>query len=253
MTTTVDELTMMVLADVNGDGKADIVAAGSQSEEAWSLSVLLNKGGGDFATAVDQPLGPNLQGLALADLNGDGKLDVVVTCASGYEATLFVFLGRGDGTFPTKLAYDAGPYPGALALADLDGDRKLDIVVAERDIMVLLGRGDGSFVQGGSYPAGGTVGSVAIGDVTGDGALDIVVGNSAAMNLLPGRGDGSFEAPAAYSVAYAAPVLADMNRDGKLDIVALIRSSVVVLPSSCLGCQSSGICGPAPILNLPRK
>jgi hypothetical protein len=252
--TTVDKPAVMAVVDVNGDGKMDIVTAGSQSDDAGSVSVLLSKGGGDFAAAVDLPSGPSPQSLTVADLNDDGRLDLVVGCTDLYGGGLFVFLGRGDGTFSGKRAYDEGSGLGALALFDLNGDRRLDIVTGQNEIRVLLGQGDGSsFVRGDIYPVAGTIGSIAIGDVTGDGAPDIVADNGPAMSLLQGRGDGSFAAPISYSVACNLPVLADMNGDGRLDIVALVGLNVTVLPSSCLGCQSSGICGPAPILNLPRK
>jgi hypothetical protein len=231
--TTEDHPGAMAVGDVNGDGKLDIVTAGSASDEVGSVSVLLGKGGGDFATAVNYPSGSGPHGLALADLNGDGKLDLVVACAEPLGGKLYVFLGRGDGAFPASSTYDAGYQPTALGLADLNGDRRLDVVVGWYDVKVFLGLGDGSFADGVVYPAGDTASAIAIGDLTGDGKLDII----ATMNLLPGRGDGTFAAPIAYPVAAAAPVLADMNRDGKLDIVALVGSNVTVLASSCLAAR----------------
>jgi hypothetical protein len=224
----------VALADLNGDGKLDIVTAGSEYDQEGSVSVLLGKGGGNFATRFDRPSGFNPTAVALADLDGDHKLDMVVAAsATSYEGSLDVLLGKGDGTFSGQLTYAGGSFVTSLVLVDLNGDGKLDIVTGMGDVGVLLGQGDGSFAEQVVYPTEGNGGTVAIGDVTGDGKLDIVVGHPAAMKVLPGKGDGTFAAMVVYPVAADAPALADLNRDGRLDIVALAGSNVSVLLNSC--------------------
>jgi hypothetical protein len=80
------------------------------------VSVLLGKGDGTFPDKVDYPV--NVQSVALADIDGDGKLDIT----TGYS----VLFGAGDGTFPSRLDYPSSGGP--FALGDLNGDRRPDLV-----------------------------------------------------------------------------------------------------------------------------
>jgi hypothetical protein len=117
--------------------------------------------------------------VAVADLNGDGKLDVVVV--NSRNNTVGTFLNKGDGTFGGQHAYGGGA-PVAVALGDLNGDARPDIVVANYSLFsvgVLMNKGDGTFddqvtfsTGDGSFPA-----AVGIGDLNGDHRPDIVVAN----------------------------------------------------------------------------
>jgi len=115
----------VALADVNGDGKADMAVANSSST---SVSVLLNNGNGTFATKVDYTTGSDPISVALADVNGDGKPDMAV--ANYGSASVSVLLNNGDGTFVTKVDYTTGSNPRSVALADVNGDGKADMAVA---------------------------------------------------------------------------------------------------------------------------
>jgi len=111
----------VAIADLNGDGKPDLVAANSRPS---TVSVLLGNGDGTFADKTDYPTGSGPATVAVGDMNGDGRLDVVTT--SGVMVS--VLLGNGDGSFTTRFDYVADG--SALALGDLNGDGRLDLVVS---------------------------------------------------------------------------------------------------------------------------
>ena len=142
--------------------------------------------------------------MALGDLNGDAKMDIVA--ANSYANTVSVLLGIGDGTFAAKVDLPLGS-------VQLDG---------------------------GSAPVGNAVRVLALGDLNGDGKLDLATGtssNSKTVSVLLGIGDGTFASQVDYlagSYAYAV-ALGDLDGDGKLDVVAtcLGADSVAVLHNSC--------------------
>jgi hypothetical protein len=142
--------------DVNGDGKADIVAtlqdatfAGCQNN---TVAVLIGQGTGKFKPAVYYSTGSTAQELEvfLVDVNGDGKLDIVTENADG---TISVLLNKGNGTYkPGTLVTGISainPHSVYLTFADFNGDGKMDIGVATAgnvtDDYVLLGNGHSTF------------------------------------------------------------------------------------------------------------
>jgi hypothetical protein len=178
--------------------------------------------------------------VAVGDVNGDGRLDVVMVnkcsdsgCVIG-RGSLGVMLGHGDGTFQPAVTYDSGGiYAQAVAIADLNGDHKLDIVVineASNTVGVLLGNGNGTFQPAVIYGSGGMhPWSVAIADVNGDGRPDIIVTNSCTdsncdgtVGVLLGNSNGAFQAPVTYPSGGTGAVsvaVADVNHDGKPDLL----------------------------------
>ena len=154
--------------------------------------------------------GTGASSVALADVNGDGKLDLVVAniCASSTDCstgTVAVLLGNGDGTFQTAVTYGTGGLGAtSVAVGDLNGDGKPDLAVVNAgspQVGVLLGNGDGTFQKVRRYLSGGFgISSVAIADVNGDGKLDLLIVNcgtcglqEAVAGVLLGNGDGTFE------------------------------------------------------------
>lgn len=229
------------IVDVNNDGRADIVSTNACGDcDEGSVVVLIGNGDGTFQDPVSYPSGGyGPQSVALADLNGDGYADLVVTnlcqiityCVPGIVS---VFLNNGDGTFAPAVIYTSGgDDPISVALADVNGDDIQDIVVANQTggVGVLLGNGDGTFQAAISYPVGGwDTTSVAVADVNGDGYLDLVTANwcdgtseckNGSVSVLFGNGNGTFGGLTNYlsGGSHAMSVaIADLNGDGHVDL-----------------------------------
>ena len=273
-----------VSADFNGDGKADVVVAvdtglaflpgaasgpfgvpvifrhpahgcvGSRGRglqwrrqgrsrrgalDQWLRGHSGTGNGTDFSAASDIALGMSPQFVAVADVNGDGKADLVV--ADYVAGKVSVLLGDGAGGFGTPIVTameghasvtDKGDVK--LALGDFDGDGKLDVAVTNgtTSVQILLGAGDGTFTAGGDIAVGSTVVSVAAADINGDGHLDIVAvgantgtsGATANVRIAYGTGTGTFGVPVTlnWSASGAVPVAVktlDINGDGKVDLL----------------------------------
>jgi len=220
------------LADVNGDGKPDIVTVNSS---ASFLQVLYNDGNGRFDLANSYDTGSIPSDVQTADLNGDHHADVVLINTA--DGTLGVLLGNGDGTLQPMQTYNlgAGTHPQRLVLADVDGDGKLDAITANNGdgtVSVLLGNGDGTFQPAINVPAGANPVDVAVADMDQDGKKDLVVGNAVVntVSILRGNGSGGFAAPVAYPAGSAINALAvgDVNHDGFPDVVT-VGGNVAVL------------------------
>jgi hypothetical protein len=246
----------IAIADVNGDGKPDIVVANDESE----IVIFLGNGDGTFQDPLNFPSGGLSTAIAVADVNGDGVPDLIVAneCASSTcldfgedPSKISVLLGNGSGTFSPPLTFPTGGYGAdSIAVADLNGDGKPDIVVAnycavasagclgtpdEGSVSVLLGNGDGTFQSAVLYDSGGAgSGSVVVGDMNGDGAPDLIVANCAStggvcrrnngsIGILLGNGDGTFQAVRTHTSEATWTVsasVADVNGDGNLDVIS---------------------------------
>jgi hypothetical protein len=120
--------------------------------------------------------------VAVADLNGDGKLDLAITDAG--DSAVSVLVGSGNGAFTGPASFSAWDSPESFAAADVTGDGKLDLVTANTNdtVSVLPGNGDGSFGTTDLFTIGTYPASVATGDFNGDGLTDVVVANSPSNN-----------------------------------------------------------------------
>jgi hypothetical protein len=180
-------------------------------------SIALNRS--DYATGLTPA------SLATADLNGDGRLDLVVVDYG--EGKVSILLGNGDGTFQDHVDYATdGGTPSTVVVRDFNGDGIFDLAVRNQGsntISVLLGNGDGTFQSAVSFPTGRYTSRVAVGDFNGDGTLDLVTTNSRdnTVSILLGNGDGTFQGHVDYATGSAPLSLAvgDFNGDGMLDVV----------------------------------
>jgi Ca2+-binding RTX toxin-like protein len=233
----------VALADVNGDGKLDMVTANFGSSTA---SVLLGNGSGGFAAKTDFATGSYPINVAVADINGDGKLDMVTT--NYVSSTTSVLLGNGSGGFAAKTDFATGSYPISVAVADVDGDGKFDLVTANEGAntaSVLLGNGSGGFAVKSDFATGSSPRCVAVADVNGDGNLDLVTAstNANAASVLLGNGSGGFAAKTDFATGtkpYSVAV-ADINGDGMLDLVtanAAASSASVLLGNGSGGFEA---------------
>lgn len=234
----------LAVADLNGDGKPDLVVTNCAATGSGScagngagngvVGVLLGNGNGTFQTATSYSSGSPewfSTPVVVADVNGDGKPDLVLANEGGDggngEGSAGVLLGKGNGTFQPVVTYDSGgKWADAIAVADVNGDGKPDLVLANfsATIGVLLGKGDGTFQPVQSFPAGGSdCFSVAVADVNGDGRPDVLVANMySSVGALLGNGDGTFQATQSYPTGGFLPsalAVADLNSDGRPDLL----------------------------------
>lgn len=232
----------IAIADVNQDGNPDVIAVvrHTQSLNNAVVSVLLGVGDGTFYAAVNYNAGGfDASSLAVGDVNGDGKLDIVVAnrCVSFYICTynpVQVLLGNGDGTFYTGATYNADyTWLPSIALGEFNSDGKLDLVLACGDhcISIAIGNGDGTFQPAQTFEAGGDgPNSVTVADVNRDGKLDLVIGcTGGCVAILLGNGDGTFQPARTYvsgGNGLNSVAVADFNGDGKPDLAVANECSV---------------------------
>ncbi len=217
-------MTQIVTGDFNGDGKLDLAGIG-----LGSLVVLLGNGAGSFTVSFDASVFiGGIEGLATADFNQDGHLDIYVGGWESGPMYFQIYTGKGDGTFTPGATYQTGSYPAygffpaVPAIGDFNGDGYLDLAVTGNwiqgtpGVAIYLGGPNGVFTELGVVPNvyGVNVGAA---DVNGDGKLDLVTDTGC---VLLGNGDGSF-GPCNYLPGSSGEIdgVGDLNGDGKLDVV----------------------------------
>lgn len=232
----------VVVADVNGDGVPDLI---TPIPAPADVSVALGCGDGTFGMPqfldagfdVGDDSGALPIAVAVADVNGDGKLDII-TANAGFDTkggvlfgkgigSITILLENGDGTFQkAALTLAVGDAPVALAIADVNDDTQLDIITANagsHDVTVLLGNGDGSFQSPLSFVVGTRPVAVGVDDVNDDGKRDIITAHSGSddVAVLLGTAGSLFEPARFFPVGHgpAAVVVADADGNGTLDLV----------------------------------
>ena len=203
-----------------------------------------------FVQSSTPPTNPSPQSIAVADFNGDGKLDLAVPVYSIFTTLtdVNILLGNGDGTFTAGPAFPlVGQNANNAAIADFDGDGKPDLAISLPDtnqLQTLLGNGDGTFTAVLPITVDGIF-VVATGDFNGDGKPDLVTVNfdPGTLTILLGNGDGTFTqkatittpatSPGGVAVGPVSVALGDFNGDGVLDL------AVANCPRTDQGAQGS--------------
>ena len=215
----------VAVADVNGDGRPDLVTANEWSND---VSILLNQGDGRFGGETRYEAGDEPFSLAVTDVNADGRPDLVVANSGSDDVS--IRLNQGNGSFGKETRYTVGNNPHSVAVADVNADGLPDLAVANfwaSDISILLNKGNGQFAAGVRYPVIEWPTSVAIGDVNADGRPDLAVSNwetgdnKAGVSILLNLGNGRFDKQTRYEATPYHPssvAMLDVNGDGRLDL-----------------------------------
>ncbi len=235
----------LAVADLNGDGKTDLVTANYlYGETTGTVSVLLGNGNGTFQAHTTFQTGDAPYSVATADLNGDGKADLVTANYLGDVSIGFVsvLLGNGNGSFQARQTIACAGMPYAVAPADLNGDGRIDLAVANKSfwaVSTLLGNGNGTFQAKVDHDVGVYPTDVAAADVNGDGKLDLVTVNYGSFDLsvLLGNGNGTFRANTLFDTVSnpTAVAIADLDGDGRTDVALAHGGPVEKSASVMLG------------------
>lgn len=239
----------VVVADVNKDGRADLITTNIASS---NISVLLGAGNGTFSGAVGYNAGAGAAAATVGDFNGDGKVDIATANLMGNTVSILAGDGLGGFGVPTNVAVGTMPY--GIVSGDFNGDGKLDFATAnDSDVSVVLGNGNGTFNAAKNFAVGKGVSAIATADLNGDKVLDIVTSNfdSNDASILLGKGDGTFDKEVYFSVG-AGPfgvAIGDVNGDGKPDLVTpnmkVSNASVLLNQTTLISLKSPLVDGAA--------
>jgi hypothetical protein len=225
----------MAVADLTGDGHADIAVANQGGfGHGGSVSVLVNRGFADFAEPVPYDVADFPATIAVADVDGDGRPDLV---AAGSRVT--VLFNHGNGNFGGRV--DSGSGGRSLAVADFNRDGRPDIATASENPeldapLIGINAGDGTFRQTFLRSQAVAPAAVATADWNGDGKSDLVAAYDGEVDVFLGNGDGSFAAPIRVDPKLQGLndlAIADFDGDGTLDVAVgnedLIRKQMAIV------------------------
>lgn len=216
----------IAVLDADGDGDIDVV--NTNAAGAGSLSLLINDGNGVFgAPTFFDGGGDGEWSLGAADMNNDGRLDLVVSAWIGNTQKMVVLLNNGNGTFSGAGSQPVADQPWMLNLADVNLDGNEDVVVVNSFAdhgTVIMGDGAGNLTVPVTYPTDPFALATDLGDIDGDGDLDWVTSSySGDWFLYLNQGDGSFVFDREFGATIAAScaLMLDINNDNILDLALI--------------------------------
>ncbi|MFI4967078.1 MAG: FG-GAP repeat domain-containing protein [Gammaproteobacteria bacterium] len=225
-------------ADMDGDGIPDLVVL---SPADCTVNVVTVDADGNFTLLPPQSFEDitDMSSIAVADVNGDGIPDVIISDESGSAGGVRVLLNDGHGDLAADVSYasetGSGSGPASVTITDINGDGFPDIITAnasDGSVSILLNNGDATFAAPVSYLAGTYAVTVAVADLNGDGLPDLVVTDAGtnSVQVLLNDGHGGFGAPLSQSVGAhpVALVLDDIDGDGKPDVLVADRDDNTV-------------------------
>jgi hypothetical protein len=249
---------LIAVGDLNRDGNLDVVTC----DQSGQAEAFLGNGNGTFREQAEFDDGTNVGGesqLLLADLHGTGKLDLVIGTSGfeGFAGAVILFSGNGDGTFTPGPSYTPGYFPKWLDASDMNGDGKLDLVVANgfsNSVSVLLNQGSGNFTysqngyaadyfmgEGGSESTP-TPGLLSVADLNGDGKPDVALASVHGVNVLMNLGGGVLNAPGSVEVGQLTGQIfaTDFNADGHNDLAVATSGIEGVLIGDVIALLGNG-------------
>lgn len=214
---------LALVADMNGDGKLDVVR---WDDVYGTITVLLGNGEGGFSSGTSCKISDGNAGdamfnyVAVGDFDEDGSPDLVMA-VQGHSDAVELWRGNGDGSLRARQPHSGG-FSARVYVADLNRDGHLDVVTSNgynANLTVLLGWGDGTFTKLGTTSAGEVDTRIVIRDWDGDGIPDLLA-TGTTLHMLLGTGDGHFAKQLDCQVAVDGrkTVIADFNHDGKQDL-----------------------------------
>jgi hypothetical protein len=215
--------TSIAAADLNHDGRIDLVVGSTQSSDG--IYTLFGNGNGTFQSPVFYAQGSNsgVLSVAIGQLTTKDNQDIVMGTGNG----AYIYLNSGNGTFAAPVLY--GPsWINSIVITDINGDKKNDLVVSSYSssaVWTMLGNGKGGFTAGQSFATDGLPNNAVVADFNGDKKLDFATSNASGqwVTVGLGNGDGTFRSSQSYGYTWSGTVgqiaTADMNDDGNLDIV----------------------------------